>query len=165
MSWQRTLLTLGSILCLAPALALTAQQPAKQAEVSPKILAFLKAIEPAMDDSELVKKLKERHNAGVLLLEERIKEYQKGTRDIALVFEAARLVVGAKLDLTERPEDRIAVLKQTLAVARLIENHIQKQLGLGFGSRGDVERARFSRLSVEVELLKTKEKGGAGGSK
>ncbi|SRR5260370_15028717 len=162
MACRRFILAFVCLLWLASGLSLTAQQPTKQPEVSPKILAFLKPIEPAKDDSELVKKLKERHNAGVLLLGERIKEYKKGTRAIGPVYEAASLVVEAKLDLAERPEARIAVLEQSLEVAQLFENYIQKQLGLGFGSKGDLERARFARLTVEVELLKAKQKGGAG---
>lgn len=161
MTYQRIVpaLILATVLMVGMGVNSPAQQPAKAAEVPAKILAFLKAVEPAKDDSELIKKLKERHNTGVVLLEERVKEYKKGIRDLNLVFEAARMVVGAKLDLAERAEDKINVLGQSLEVAQLIENHVQKQLSHGFGSKADVERARFARLSVEVDLLKLK--GGA----
>jgi outer membrane protein TolC len=74
------------------------------------------------------------------------------------VFEATRLVAEAKLDLADRPEARITALEQTLEVAQFIEKHLQDQLDKGFGSRADLERARFGRLSVEVELLKAKQK-------
>ena len=158
MSYPRVILTLVPMLLLGTGLTLTAQQPTKQTEVSKEIFAFLEPVKLLKEDSELVKKLKERHNAGALLLEERIKDYKKGTRDIGPVYEAASLVVGAKLDLAERPKDKIAVLEQTLEVAKLFEKFLQKQLSLGFGSKGDLERARFSRLSVEVELLKAKQK-------
>jgi hypothetical protein len=139
-----------------------AAQPAAGApELSPKVLAFLKAIEPAPGDSELRQKLKERHNAAVRLLDERVKEYKKGLRDAGPVFEAARLAAEAKLDLAENAEERTAALDQALEVARVIETYLQKQLDAGFGSRGDLERARYNRLSVEVELLKAKQKGDA----
>src|SRR5260370_39414885 len=153
MACRRFILAFVCLLWLASGLSLTAQQPTKQPEVSPKILAFLKPIEPAKDDSELVKKLKERHNAGVLLLGERIKEYKKGTRAIGPVYEAASLVVEAKLDLAERPEARIAVLEQSLEGAQLFENYIQKQLGLGFCSKGYMVRARVYYLLLELNLL------------
>ncbi len=135
-------------------------QPVAQAqgrgEVSPKVLAFLKPVEVAAEDSELQKKLKERHNVAVALLQERISEYKKGTRELSLVFEAARLTADAKLDLADKPEARIAVLEQTLEMAKAVEDHLQQQIKKGFGSKGDVERARFARLSVEIELLRAK---------
>src|SRR5260370_34861763 len=104
MACRRFILAFVCLLWLASGLSLTAQQPTKQPEVSPKILAFLKPIEPAKDDSELVKKLKERHNAGVLLLGKRIKEYKKGTRASGAAYEAASLGVDAKLAWAARPD-------------------------------------------------------------
>jgi hypothetical protein len=163
MTYPRFAVVFMPVFLLWAAATLTAQESAKKFEVSPKIIAFLEPMKLLKDDSELVKKMKERHNAAALLLGERIKEYGKGTRDISPVYEAARLVVGAKLDLADRAEakiDKIDVLKQSLEVARLFENYLQKQFGLGFASKGDLERARFARLSMEVELLKAKQKGG-----
>jgi hypothetical protein len=141
-----------------------AQQPAAQdaaktkggAEISPKVLAFLKPVEVASEDSELQKKLKERHNVAVALLQERISEYKKGTRELSLVFEAAKLTADAKLELADKPEARIAVLEQTLEMAKVVEDHLEQQLKKGFGSKGDLERARLARLSVEIELLRAK---------
>ena len=157
MTYPRLALVFMPVLLLWAAVTLPAQESSKRPEISPKILAFLKPIQLAKDDSDLVKKMKERHNAAALLLAERIKEYKKGTRDISPVYEAARLAVDAKLDLDETAKARIDTLKQTLEVARLFEKHLQKQFGLGFASKADLERARYSRLSVEVELLKAKQ--------
>jgi hypothetical protein len=165
MTYPRIALVFMPVLLLWAAATMPAQESSKRPEISKEIKAFLELIKPGKDDSDLVKKLKERHNAAALLLAERIKEYKKGTRDISPVYEAARLAVDAKLDLDETAKARIDTLKQTLEVARLFENHLQKQFGLGFASKADLERARFSRLSVEVELLKAKQKGGHGGNK
>jgi hypothetical protein len=125
-------------------------------DVDAKITAFLKPVEMADGDSELRKKLKERHNAAVRLLEERVSEYKRGVRDASFVFDAARLTADAKLDLAESVEARGTVLEQALDIAKIIETHLQKQLDSGFGSKGDLERARYGRLSVEVEILKIK---------
>jgi hypothetical protein len=149
---------LSATVTLMALCVLRAQAPQAQPEVSPKILAFTKQIEPAKGDTELQKKLKERHNSAVRLLDERIKEYRKGLRDAGPVFEAARLVADAKLDLAATPDARRAVMEQTLEVARLVETRLQAQLDKGLGSRGDLERARYARLSVEVELLKARQK-------
>jgi hypothetical protein len=139
-----------------------AQDPAAAPGVSPEILAFLKPVTIAEGDSELQKKLRERHNVAVKLLEERINEYKKGVRDISPVFEAARLTAEAKLDLAENAEARTAALKQLLDVAKLIESNLAQQLAKGFGSKADLEQARYGRLTLEVELLRPKPKAKPG---
>jgi outer membrane protein TolC len=156
-------LIVGTVICvfaagsvLAP--TILAQEPGAQPKVSPKVLAFVKPVAIAAGDTELQKKLKERHNSAARLLDLRIKEYQNGVRDVGPVFEAARLVAEAKLDLAATPEARISILEQTLEVARLAEGYLQSILAKGFGSPADLERARFARLSVEVELLKARQK-------
>src|SRR5262245_44577276 len=75
----------------------TSGQP-ETPSLSPKVLAFLKPVAIADGDNELQKKLKERHNSGVTMLDERVKEYKKGSRDAGTVFQAAKLVAEAKLD-------------------------------------------------------------------
>jgi hypothetical protein len=46
---------------------------------------------------------------------------------------------------------------ETLEVAKLAEEHIKRQRKGGFGSKADLERARYARLSLEVELLRAKQ--------
>jgi len=133
-----------------------AQTPADAPEVSPKILAFLKPVAIAEGDSELQKKLKERHNVAVKLLEERFNEYKKGVRDLSHLFEAAQLTAEAKMSLAENAEARIAVLKQRLEVAQLFESNLKQQFAKGFGSKADLQRARYACLTIEVELLRAK---------
>jgi len=148
------LLTLGA--ALAP--TIRAQPPAAQPSVNPKVLAFIKPIEVTPGDTELQKKLKERHNSAARLLDLRIKQYREGIRDVIPVYDAARLVADAKLDLATTPEARVSVLQQTLEVARLAEAYLQLLHNKGVGSPADLERARYTRLSVEVEILKAREK-------
>src|SRR5262249_22946394 len=134
-----------------------AQTPADAPGVSPEILAFLKPVASAAGDSELQKKQKERHNVAVRMLEERVNEYKRGVRDTSSVFEAARLTAEAKLDLAENAEARTAVLKQLLDVAKLTESNLAQQLAKGFGSKADLERVHYDRLTLEVELLRPKQ--------
>jgi hypothetical protein len=135
-----------------------AQTPVEAPGVNPKILAFLKPVAIAEGDSELQKKLKERHNVAVKMLKERVNEYEKGVRDLRPVFEAARLTADAKLDLAQNAEARTAVLKQLLDVTKLVESNLAQQLARGFGSQADLERARYDRLTLEIELLRAKQK-------
>ena len=136
----------------------SAQPPAKLPSLTPEVLAFIKPIETAVGDSELQKKLKERHNAAVTHLEERVAEYKSGSREIGMVLEAARFVAEAKLTLAESAEAKVAALEQALHIAQLIETQLKQHVDKGFGSKGDLARARYARLSVEVELLKAKGK-------
>jgi hypothetical protein len=136
--------------------SLRIQGPVQSPEVSSEILAFMEPIEVIADDDELNRKLTERHNAGALMLKDRVEEYRAGRRDLNDVFEAARLVALSKLDLASTDEQRRAALEQTLEVAQQIESSQNRQVELGFGSKGDLERARYARLGVEVEILKLK---------
>ncbi len=138
------------------ATAVYAQATAAPPSLHPDVLAFSRPVETADADDDLLKKRKERHNAAVNLLEERVAEYKSGSREMGVVFEAARLVAEAKLDLAETPEARVEALELTLKIAKLIENLLQEQVDKGFGSKGDLARAKYARLSVEVELLKAK---------
>lgn len=160
----RSMLRAGWVLALVGAVAMAWQLTSRSAgqpqfakpDVNPQILAFLKPSPIAEGDSDLQKKLKERHNVAVKLLEARLNDYKRGVRDLSAVFDATRLAADAKLDLAETPEARTAVLQQTLEAAKVVESHLEEQLKKGFGSQADLERARFARLSVEVELLKNK---------
>jgi hypothetical protein len=148
-------LSAGTLLVCVVAMA-AAQKSSAPPAVHPEVLEFSKAVEIAEGDEELLKKRKERHNAAVSLLDERVSEYKSGSREMNAVFEAARLVAEAKLDLAETPEARVEALELTLKVAQLIEKQLQEQADKGFGSKGDLARAKHARLSVEVELLKAK---------
>jgi hypothetical protein len=122
-------------------------------------MGFLKTIEPKGD--ELAMALKERHNSAVTLLKERLYEYEKGIRDINPVYEAGRFVADAKLDLAADADARVKVLEQTLKVAELGEAYLNQLSERGLGSKADLERARYGRLNVKVQLLQAKQKAKA----
>src|SRR4051794_20712529 len=78
----------GSPKAAAPATAgAHANQP-----LDPLVVEFMKPVETADGDSELLKKMKERHNTAVRLLEIRVQDYRKGTSTLSPVFDAARQV-------------------------------------------------------------------------
>src|SRR5512133_1943554 len=89
-----------------------AAPPATQGahEISPSVTAFMKRVEAAPGDDALRQKLKERHNTAVRLLELRVDSYRRGIDDSQKVFEAARLVAEAKLDLAQDDDERRAAL-------------------------------------------------------
>jgi hypothetical protein len=129
------------------------------APVDPVIAAFMKPVEAAEGDTEMRRKLAERHNIAVRLLEFRVKDYRRGITPLSPVFEAARTVADAKLDLAGNDEERAKTVQQVVDVSKVIEQTLEKQVRSGFGSEADLERARLARVTAEVELLKLKEPG------
>jgi outer membrane protein TolC len=130
--------------------------PAPAHEVDPAIIAFMKPVEVAPGDDELLQKLKERHNTAVRLLELRVDAYRKGVGDGQSVFDAVRLVSQSKLELAQNDTERQAALQQILDMSKTIESRLQKQLESGFGSESDLQRAKLARETAEIELLKLK---------
>ena len=124
---RRSVLVAGiAFLALVSRLPFTsvAQPPAAAPEVNPKILAFLKPVEIAQRDSDLQKKLKERHNVAVKLLEERVNSTRRCGCDS--VFEARADGGGqARRRRTIRPA---AVLEQAVDIAKLI-SHLRGSKG------------------------------------
>jgi len=131
------------------------QGDSKPPEVSQRVRDFIKPV--PVEGDELRQKLAERHNVAVALLEAREQEYKQGVRDLGFVLEATRLVVEAKLDLADTEEARMAVLEETLEVAKLLEDHTRTLMENGVGSKADYQRARLGRLTVEVQILKAKQ--------
>lgn len=149
------LVIFGSLVLRTPS---ASAQPTAVPEVNPKLLAFVKPVDIAGTDSELRKKQKEKHNVAVQLLEDRVNDYKKGIRDVNSVYEAARIVADAKVDLAENQQARAAVLGEVVEVAKLFESRLEEQLKKGFGSKSDLARARLARLTVEIELLRAQGK-------
>ena len=133
--------------------------PAAAAAVDPVIEAFMKPVEGAQGDNEMRRKLVERHNIAVRLLELRVKDYRRGITPLSPVFEAARTAADAKLDLAANDEDRVRTVQQVIDVSKVVEQTLEKQVRSGFGSEADLERARLARVTAEVELLKLKQPG------
>src|SRR5262249_30612281 len=128
----------------------------KHPDIDQRVLDFTKPVEPANGDDELVQKLKERHNVAASLLEARADEYKIGLTDLAQVLAAAKLVAESKYELAQDDMGRLAVLDQTLEVAKLVEGFQQEKFDAGVGSRSDLQHAKLTRLNVEVSILKLK---------
>jgi len=164
-SFSRRLVFAGSVivLCLMGGMRpVTAQDEAPQEEsverapVNPKVLEFVKPIADDDNDDELARKMKERHNVAVKLLDTRVEEYRRNIGNLALVLDAARLVIDAKLDLAMDRDEQLAIFESALEVARLIEQHYQSLSDAGIGTSSELQRAKLARVTVEVQILKLK---------
>ena len=131
----------------APASAATSR------EVDPAVVRFMKLVEPAAEADALRRKLIERHNTAVRLLELHIERYRNGVADSSAVFETARDVAQAKMSLARTPAEREAAARQVVDVTRSVEAQLEKQFKAGLGLELNVMRARLARETAEVELL------------
>jgi hypothetical protein len=123
-------------------------------DVDPAVASFMKPVEVAQGDDELLQKMKQRHNTAVRLLEVRIESYRKGLSDASGVFEAARDVADADRDLARSAEERETAAKRFVEVLRVGEKRLEEQWKSGVGSEANLLRARLARETAEVELLK-----------
>jgi hypothetical protein len=160
LSMPKPLLLIPAIvIALAIAIRPVSAQPAATThpaahDIDPAIETFMTPMESAPGDSELIQMMKQKHNSAVRLLDLRVREYRSGVGSLSLVFDAARTVADAKMELAQTADARVGVAEQVLAVTRDMEDRMQKQVSAGFGSQADLERAKLARLTAEVELLK-----------
>jgi hypothetical protein len=150
---------------LALAVGLTPPLDARDKAEEVKLPAFLtaKPLKPAEGDSELRKLQKERYNAALKAAVVRYQEYLAGRQGITVerLLVACRALMQAELELTNRPADEIAVREKFLAAARKIEDLTDRAFKAGQVNLGDLETARASRLTAEIELLRAKAIGKA----
>src|SRR3954463_15022820 len=126
-------------------------------EITPLIQEFMKPLDAAQGDDALQQKLKERHNTAVRLLQLRVDAYHRRVGDTQSIFDAARLVEQAKLDLAQSRDERQTVLEQLVEVTKVVESRLQRQFESGFGSEGELQRAKLARETAEIDLLKLKQ--------
>jgi len=138
-----------------------AQSVAGQPPDQRRPFGFLKAepLKAAKGDDELLKLSKERYNTAL--------EVAKGYLYRAKVDpnftwnqiqDAAKKLLIAELELSEKPADQIAAYEKNLVLARESEEVAKQFLEGGQGTPLDVANARYYRLTAEIELLKAKRK-------
>jgi hypothetical protein len=141
------------LLCLAPAAA------AQPADVIDKLLDFAKEkkkIEPKDGDGDLRKLQVQRYNVALEELAQRGEDYKKNLTNQQTVFDAARHLVEAELEVQAKPEDRAKVLEKVVELVKWYEDKLERSLKEDVGSRAELLRARYTRLTYEIDLLKTR---------
>jgi hypothetical protein len=136
-------------------LGLYAQQVAK---LSPKVMAVVNAppVDIKEDDPPLLRLKKERFNAALNEAKARFDLYNRGlTRIPELIAVGERLFV-AEVDLYDKPEEKAQVLQRQLDVYSEAEANLEKQVKQGLATQADLERLRYNKLSVEIDLFNNK---------
>ena len=135
--------------------SLDAQRAAK---LSPKVMAALSAplVEVKDDDPPLLRLKKERFNAVLKEAKARFDLYDRGLTRISDLIEVGERLFSAELDLYDQTEQRTQVLQRHLDVYIEAEANLERQVKEGLATQADLERVRYNKLSVEIDLYKAK---------
>ena len=136
-------------------LSLYAQQPPK---LSPKVIAVVSMplVELKDDDAPLVRLKKERVNAALSEAIARFDLYKRGLTRVPELIEVGERLFGAEVDLYDKPEEKAQVLERQLDVYREAESNLEKHVKEGMATQADLERLRYNKLSVEIDLFNVK---------
>jgi hypothetical protein len=135
--------------------ALYAQQPPK---LSPKLIAVLNepTLELKDDDAPLVRLKKERFNAALKEGKARLDLYSRGMTRIPDLIEIGQRLFSTEADLYDKPDEKAEVLQRQLDVYTEAEASLEKKVKDGWATQADLERLRYDKVSVEIELFNAK---------
>src|ERR1700719_258616 len=142
--------------------ALPAFQPSVHAQqalkFSPGVLEVLKtpALEIKDDEDPLVRLKKERFNAALNEAKARFDLYKRGLTKLPALIEVGERLFGAQVGLYDKPEDRVRVLQRQLDVYLEAEGNLERQVKEGLATQADLERLRYNKASLEIDLLHAK---------
>jgi hypothetical protein len=146
-----------AIILLASSLQVTLYAQ-RAANLSPKVIAAIS--EPVLDlkddDPPLVRLKKERFNAALNEAKARLDLYNRGLTRIPALIEVGERLFAAEADLYDEPEKKAEALQRQLDIYTDAENDLEKQVKNGFATQADLERLRYDRLSVQINLFKAK---------
>ena len=136
-------------------ISLYAQQVPK---LSPKVMAVVNRppLEVKDDDAPLVRLKKERFNAALNEAKARFDLYNRGLTRVPELIEVGERLFAAEVDLYDKPEEKTQVLQQQLDVYSEAEANLEKQVKEGLATKADLERLRYNKVSVEIDLFKVR---------
>ena len=104
------------------------------------------------EDTQLIKLKKMRLNAAIAEAKERYSLFKKGQAKFPDLVDVGQRVLTAQADLAQSPEERAQVLDQQLQVFAEAEDNLDKQVKEGRGLAADLDRLRYERFGVEIDL-------------
>jgi hypothetical protein len=104
------------------------------------------------EDTQLIKLKKMRFNAAIAEAKERYALFKKGQAKFPDLVDVGQRVLTAQADLAQSPEERAQVLDKQLEVFAEAEDNLDKQVKEGKGQAADLDRLRYERFGVEIDL-------------
>lgn len=130
----------------------------RAAKLSPKVMAVINGpvLELKDDDSPLLRLKKERFNAALNEAKARFDLYNRGLTRIPELIDVGERLFAAEADLYDDPEKKAEALQRELDVYVEAETNLEKQVKDGLATKGDLERLRYDKLTVQIALFKAK---------
>src|SRR5258708_21685738 len=107
-------------------------------------------LEKKAADPPLLRLKKERFNAALKEAKARFDLYDRGLTRIPELIEVGERLFAAELDLYDQPEQKEKVLQRHLDVYTEAEANLDKQVKDGLATEADLERLRYSKLSIQI---------------
>ena len=130
----------------------------RAAKLSPKVMEVINGpvLELKDDDPPLLRLKKERFNAALKEVKARYDLYNRGLTRIPELIDVGERLFAAEADLYDDPEKKAEALQRQLDVYIEAETNLVKQVKDGLATQGDLERLRYDKLSVQINLFKAK---------
>jgi hypothetical protein len=130
----------------------------RAAKLSPKVMEVINGpvLELKDDDPPLLRLKKERFNAALKEVKARYDLYNRGLTRIPELIDVGERLFAAEADLYDDPEKKAEALQRQLDVYVEAETNLEKQVKDGLATQADLERLRFDKLSVQINLFKAK---------
>ncbi|HET9375564.1 MAG TPA: hypothetical protein VFO40_11350 [Chthoniobacterales bacterium] len=145
------LIALCSISLLCPTLV---RAQSRSVQPGPKVTEVLDTgpLDIKDEDTQLIKLKKMRFNAAIAEAKERYALFKKGQAKFPDLVDVGQRVLTAQADLAQSPEERAQVLDKQLQVFAEAEDNLDKQVKEGKGQAADLDRLRYERFGVEIDL-------------
>jgi hypothetical protein len=143
-------------LLLILAWSLPAQPPPDQPGTKVSDLLAAPPLKLAPADDELRKLLKARYNEALAEMQQQAALYQKGRSAFDSFAEAGQRVMQARLELSDTPADKVAVLAQFVELNRTAEAMARARFESARGTEAAIHRARYQRLDAEIQLIRAR---------
>jgi hypothetical protein len=123
-------------------------------QAGPKVTEVLETapLDIKDEDTQLIKLKKMRFNAAISEAKERYALFKKGQAKFPDLVDVGQRVLTAQADLAQSPEERAQVLDKQLQVFAEAEDNLDKQVKEGKGLAADLDRLRYERFGVEIDL-------------
>ena len=130
----------------------------RAAKLSPKVVEVINGpiLELKDDDPPLLRLKKERFNAALKEVKARYDLYNRGLTRIPELIDVGERLFAAEADLYDDPEKKAEALQRQLDVYIEAETNLEKQVKNGLATQADLERLRYDKLSVQINLFKAK---------
>lgn len=127
-------------------------------KLSPKVMAAMNAplAELKDDDPPLIRLKKERFNAVLKEAKAWSVLYNRGLTRLPQLIDVGQRLFAAEVDLYDQAEQKALVLQRQLDVYTEAESNIEKWVKEGLATEAELERLRYDKFSVEIDLLKAR---------